>query len=315
MDIDLETLESRLGRVYLRQRLGLELDHPANFEVQVPWINQLIRRMQPHVRADKIIRTALLCTGLLERAKHNSRDIYVEQNQFHISRLPEVFDGFTIMHLSDINADLDEGYLYKLTELVERLSYDIVVITGDYRSHNRISVETTVAKMQLLCAHLRKPIYGVLGNHDSVRMISGLEKIGMQMLVNESTTIIQEGHRIYLAGIDDSHFYKTQNLEKTAEFIPYDGVSILLSHSPDIYKHAAHADFDILLCGHTHGGQICLPGGIPVFLNSRSPRKFAKGAWRYKRLHGYTSRGTGSSILPARLNCPPELTLHQLLKI
>ncbi|MGB8084572.1 MAG: metallophosphoesterase, partial [Pseudolabrys sp.] len=82
--------------------------------------------------------------------------------------------------------------------------------------------------------------------------------------------------------------------------------------TPEIYRQAAHAGFDLLLSGHTHGGQICLPGSIPVTLDSVLPRKFGVGVWRYHEMAGYTSAGVGSSIVTVRLNCPPEITLHRL---
>jgi hypothetical protein len=79
-----------------------------------------------------------------------------------------------------------------------------------------------------------------------------------------------------------------------------------------VYRHAAHADYDLMLCGHTHGGQICLPGGVPLLTDADSPRSIARGAWRYHGMIGYTSVGAGTSIVDVRLNCPPEITLHRL---
>jgi len=67
-----------------------------------------------------------------------------------------------------------------------------------------------------------------------------------------------------------------------------------------------------MLCGHTHGGQIRLPGGIPLMTNADCPRRFCAGPWRHCHLQGYTSLGTGSSIIAARFNCPPEMTIHHL---
>ena len=87
--------------------------------------------------------------------------------------------------------------------------------------------------------------------------------------------------------------------------------SILLSHTPEVYRQAAHAGFDLMLSGHTHGGQICLPGGVPLTLDSGC-RAIGAGAWRYDAMAGYTSVGAGSSIVPVRFNCPPEITLHRL---
>ena len=68
----------------------------------------------------------------------------------------------------------------------------------------------------------------------------------------------------------------------------------------------------MMLCGHTHGGQICLPGGIPIRTEAASPRSFVRGSWQDGEMIGYTSAGAGTCIVDARLNCPPEVTLHQL---
>ena len=115
-----------------------------------------------------------------------------------------------------------------------------------------------------------------------------------------------------MAGVDDAHFYRADNLERAASGIPINEFSILLSHTPEIYQQAAHAEFDLMLAGHTHGGQICLPGGIPVSLDSVLPRRLGSGAWNYHNMVGYTSAGAGCSIVPARFNCPPEITIHYL---
>jgi len=83
-------------------------------------------------------------------------------------------------------------------------------------------------------------------------------------------------------------------------------------YTPEIYRQAAAAGFDLLLSGHTHGGQICLPGGIPLTLDATLPRSLGSGAWKYRDMAGYTSVGAGSSVVPVRFNCPPEITLHYL---
>jgi hypothetical protein len=117
---------------------------------------------------------------------------------------------------------------------------------------------------------------------------------------------------LHLAGIDDAHYFRVDNIEKAVQDIPDEDVTILLSHTPEIYRQAAYAGFDLMLCGHTHGGQICLPGGIPLTLDARCPRRIGAGAWSYNGMRGYTSVGTGTSIVNVRLNCPPEVTLHRL---
>jgi len=186
------------------------------------------------------------------------------------------------------------------------------VITGDYRGATFGPFADALEGMKRLRSHLRKTVYGVLGNHDTIRMVPGLEEMGIRILLNECDPISRGRERIYLAGIDDAHFYRVDNIEKAASNIPPDAFSILLSHTPEVYRHAAHGGFDLLLSGHTHGGQICLPGSIPITLSSVLPRGLGSGAWKYHEMDGYTSVGAGSSIVAVRLNCLPEITLHHL---
>jgi uncharacterized protein len=123
---------------------------------------------------------------------------------------------------------------------------------------------------------------------------------------------LHRGQRVYLAGIDDAHYYRVDNIEKAAAQIPEGEFSILLSHTPEIYRQAAHAGFDLMLSGHTHGGQICLPGSIPLTLDSVLPRRMGSGPWEYHDMAGYTSAGVGSCIAAVRINCPRTITLHRL---
>jgi predicted MPP superfamily phosphohydrolase len=200
----------------------------------------------------------------------------------------------------------------RVVELVGNLSYDLCILTGDYRGLTYGPYQATLEGMARICAALRGPVYGVLGNHDTIRMVPGLEAMGIRMLLNEHETIRRDDRHIHLAGIDDAHFYRVDNIEKAAAPIPHDEFSILISHTPEIYRQAAHAGFNLMLSGHTHGGQICLPGGMPITLEAVLPRHMGSGAWKYRDMTGYTSVGAGSSVVPVRFNCPPEITLHHL---
>jgi predicted MPP superfamily phosphohydrolase len=200
----------------------------------------------------------------------------------------------------------------RLESLLPQLQYDICVLTGDYRGKTYGPYEESLTGMSRICSTLRQPVFGVLGNHDTICMLPGLEQMGIRMLLNESEKIECGSQCIHVVGIDDPHFYQADNLEKAAAGISPDEFTILLSHTPEIYQQAAHADVDFVLSGHTHGGQICLPGGLPMTLASALPRKMGAGAWKYHELIGYTSVGAGSSLVPVRFNRPPEITLHHL---
>ena len=226
--------------------------------------------------------------------------------------LPPAFDGFTILQLSDLHADMSGAAMDRLIELLPGLRYDVCVLTGDYRGQTFGPFAAALEGVARVRAHLEGPIYGVLGNHDTIRMVPELEDMGIRMLLNETETLSRDGARIHLAGIDDAHFFRADNLEKAAEGIPHGEFALLLSHTPEIYRQAAHCGFSAMLAGHTHGGQICLPGGVPITLDSHLPRRFGAGAWRHGAMAGYTSVGVGSSIVAVRLNCPPEITLHRL---
>jgi hypothetical protein len=209
---------------------------------------------------------------------------------------------------------MNGGAMRRLVELLPTVSYDLCVLTGDYRGKTYGPYQGAIDGLARIRAHLQGTVYGVLGNHDSIRMVPALEEIGIRMLLNESEAVERGGGQIHLVGIDDAHYYRVDNIEKAASSVPPAEFSILLSHTPEIYRQAAHAGFHLLLSGHTHGGQICLPGAIPIILDSDLPRRMGAGAWTYCGMIGYTSVGVGSCILPVRLNCPPEITLHRLLR-
>jgi predicted MPP superfamily phosphohydrolase len=126
---------------------------------------------------------------------------------------------------------------------------------------------------------LKGPVYGVLGNHDTIRMVPDLEGMGIRMLLNECVVTERGGHRIHLAGIDDAHFFRVDNIEKAADSVPHEDFSILLSHTPEIYRQAAHAGFDLLLSSNrcvfvvsSHAGIVLkLPASASVLTGDAKP--------------------------------------------
>jgi predicted MPP superfamily phosphohydrolase len=303
-----DRLEGRLGRLHARLRLGVEADHEA--QVFGQGINYFHFENLPWTHA--VIRLFLIVAGLYGRGRRNAARLEVKTNTIVSDRVSLAFEGFRILQLSDLHIDMSSDAMIRLESILPDLEYDICVLTGDYRAHTFGPYQTALAGMARLCSRITKPTYGVLGNHDTIRMLPGLEEMGVRMLLNESVVIARDSARIHLAGVDDAHFYRADNIEKAASEIPPDEFSILLSHTPEIYQQAAHAEFDLLLSGHTHGGQICLPGRIPITLDSILPRRMGSGSWKYHKMQGYTSVGAGSSLVFARFNCPPEITLHRL---
>jgi uncharacterized protein len=301
-------LEQRLGPLHARQRLGIEADH----EAQAFGYGLNFFHIENWYSVHSVIRNFLKLTGLCWRGKRNAENPTIRHNTVSSARLPTAFDGFTVLHISDMHVDMNPGAMKRLTALIPDMRYDACVLTGDFRGATYGPFEPALAGFAEVCACIKGPVFGVLGNHDTIRMVPALEDMGVRMLLNECDPLERGGAHIYLAGIDDAHFYRVDNIEKAAAKIPAGAFSILLSHTPEIYRQAAHANFDLLLAGHTHGGQICLPGSIPITLSSALPRRLGSGPWSHGRMAGYTSVGVGTCIVPIRLNCPPEITLHQL---
>lgn len=306
--VELKRLEKRIGRVHLQQRLGIEADHAT----QIFGRGRTFFHIENWHSIHALIRLTLRGLGLYRRGLHNAAAIQIRHNEVVMPRLPLPFDGFTVLHLSDLHLDMDDGYPAALIERLRQLHYDVCVMTGDFRAKTYGPHEAAIKALAQVRPHLRGSVYAVLGNHDSIRMVPAIEALGITALLNESVALERGGARIHLAGIDDPHYYQVENFDKAATNIPPDEVAILLSHSPETYQRAAHTGFDLMLSGHTHGGQICLPGGIALMTNADCPRRFCRGAWRYHAMQGYTSAGSGASVVGVRFNCPPEITLHHL---
>jgi predicted MPP superfamily phosphohydrolase len=303
-------LERRLGTLHAKQRLGIETDH----EAQVFGQGLNFFHVENWYSVHSVIRNALRLAGLYGRGLRNAERVELRHNDIRFRQLPPSFDGFSILHISDMHADMNPGAMKRLVELLDGLRYDICVLTGDFRGKTFGPFDVTLESVASVRSRLADPVFAVLGNHDTIRMVPGLERMGIRVLINESEAILRGHESIHLVGIDDAHFYRVDNIEKAVAGVPAGAFAILLSHTPEIYRQAAHAGFALLLSGHTHGGQICLPGSIPITLDSVLPRRLGSGAWKYHDMIGYTSVGAGSSIVPVRINSPPEITLHHLLR-
>ena len=307
-DAILELLQRRVGKIHLRQRLGIERD----YERKIFGPGRNFFHIENWYSLRTFIRYSLRLVLLHGRAKRNARQIEIRHNHITLQRLPAAFEGFTLLQISDLHLDMADDFPRVLIEAVRQVDYDLCVLTGDFRAETYGPYEAALRGLQQVRTHLEGEVYAVLGNHDTICMVPAIESMGIQMLLNEQVVLRRQGEAIYLAGIDDPHYYRADNIEKAGDDIPEGALSILLAHSPEIYRHAAHADFDVMLCGHTHAGQMCLPGGYPVMCNADCPRDYCAGAWTYHGLSGYTSAGSGACVVDLRINCPPEITLHHL---
>lgn len=304
----LSLLERRLGRFHARQRLGMERDHEARvFGYGINFFHP-----ENWYALHSIIAFVLKASGLYWRGYRNAQNVQVRRHLIVDPMLPAAFDGFTLLQLSDLHVDTNPHAMERMSRLLDAQHYDACVLTGDYRGGTAGDYEATLAGLARIRTCLRGEVFAVLGNHDTIRMVPGMEAAGFRLLINEAAAIARGSARIHLVGVDDAHYFRAHNIEKAAGHVPHDEFSILLSHTPEIYRQAAHADFNVMLSGHTHAGQICLPGGIPITVDSVLPRRMAGGPWTYNLMRGYTSAGAGTSIVPVRFNCPPEITLHEL---
>lgn len=304
-------LEHRVPADHLQQRLRIEQAREKRLQGKGIKFFHVDSWFSVH----SLIRNTLRLGMLHQRGKQNALDLKVELNDIAIRGLPAEFHDFRIAHISDLHIDINDSIPRVLKETLLQLDYDICVITGDLRAKTYGSVNAAMSAIKGVRDSIKKPVYAVLGNHDSIQMVPALEGMDIRVLLNEAVTIERNGASISLAGIDDPHYYETHSIKKAAQEIPMDHTSVLLSHSPETYEDAAQAGFDAFLCGHTHGGQICLPGGVALMKNARCPRAFCNGAWEHNGMKGYTSRGSGASVVDVRFNCPPEVTLHQLKSI
>jgi predicted MPP superfamily phosphohydrolase len=243
---------------------------------------------------------------------NNCRAVRVVTRAQQLANLPAEFDGFRLLHLSDLHLDLVPGFADVVVDLIRRTPHDFAVITGDFADHPAGYFHSCLGDIRRIVAELARGALAVLGNHDIIEIVPHLEAAGLHVLLNENTALDRHGARLWFAGIDDPHFYATHDLEAARRGIPDGSCAILLSHSPQTYDEAKRKAFSFMLSGHTHGGQICLPGGFPLIRNGHCPSRMISGAWEHEGLCGYTSQGTGACGVAARFNCPPEITVHVL---
>jgi uncharacterized protein len=255
-----------------------------------------------------------------EIARH---EIEVVPITISLAGLPDVFDGFRIVQLSDIHLRefTEEAFLREIVKRVDALRPDLVALTGDFVSIGPLPRHFG-ARWGYSCAQILTELtcglrYAVLGNHDATvnkpAVTDALVSHGIPVLSNRAVAIERDSRRIWLAGVADAMVDKPDlslalPRGRDADREPL----ILLAHEPDFADSAINQRVSLILSGHTHGGQVRLPFVKPLHLPPLG-KKYLEG--RFVLADGaqlYVNRGIGTTTLPLRFCCPPEITVVTL---
>lgn len=304
-----EQIVKRLGEKRVHRRLHLQEQLKNRKVAQGLGLFALER----HFSVNACISRMISASGLRRMGLSNIMDIRVEEHEVILPGLPKSFEGFRLMQLADLHCDLNGDLMQRIIEMMVAVPHDAVVLTGDYHNDVRQPFDRSLKEMLKVIPRLHPIRFAILGNHDFLEMVPTLEDAGLPILLNEAKAIERDEKRLWICGIDDPHFFETHDLQQAREGIPVSDITLLLSHSPETYREAASLGYHLHLSGHTHGGQICGPGGFPIYRNAPGCRRVhLAGSWREGAMTGYTSRGTGTAGVAARFHCPPEITVHTL---
>lgn len=237
----------------------------------------------------------------------------IERREVFLKRLPQRLDGFRIVQLSDLHlGPLTSGdQLRRAIEVANNLNPDIIALTGDYISHERqyaAPCAEIVGRLRARCG-----VFAVLGNHDhwtDAALITDLFRAeGLKVLINEGMRFEKDGASFWLAGVDDT-MVGLEDLPLALAGARADEMKLLLAHNPIILRRAARAGVDLVLSGHTHGGQVTIRAERSA--SGRPRRRLLRGLGRQGETQIYVTRGLGTVILPIRYGCPPEVSLIEL---
>ena len=267
-------------------------------------------------RLHKMLDFLVRVTFTKGRGVRNALDVMAEEIQVVLSNLPKGFDGARILLISDLHIDAIDLLAERIVGSAGDVDYDFCVLGGDYSFGLGRKQSPAYSKMRDVALRLRAKsrVFAVLGNHDRYSVAEVLDEYGVEVLMNESVCLERDGDKMYLVGLDDCHYYGADDIALAGSGIEDGAFKILACHSPERYIQAAKAGYSLYLAGHTHGGQVCLPGGVVVVSGATVPRRLLKGKWRHDSMAGYTSRGAGTSGVTVRYFCSPEITIITLRK-
>jgi predicted MPP superfamily phosphohydrolase len=250
---------------------------------------------------------------LHERGRRNALDVQLVSRSVWFADLPQSFDGYRILHLSDTHLDCLPDLAKVAGRFLAGVEVDLLALTGDIHGHHRASLAASTEPLadMIESVHVKDRRVAVLGNHDPADMAEALDELGFDVLINQSIVLTRQDERIVVTGLDDVHRFFTRDALRALSQSP-EGFRIALVHSVEVADEAAANGYALYLCGHTHGGQICLPGGRPLITRLRRCRYAGVGAWSKDTMTGYTSRGLGVGDVPLRFNCRGEISVITL---
>lgn len=242
--------------------------------------------------------------------------IEIKSLQLHLSRLATEFNGYRIVQISDIHRDqwMTPQRLEHIINLVNAQKPNLVVITGDLVTRNFPQLIPSVGA-SLSKLHPGDGVLAILGNHDIEgdpdALVSTLVGNGIIYLDNNVYTIFRGNAMLNIAGVNDVCLGKDR-LDLVLQNLPEKGAAILLAHEPDFADISASVGrFDLQLSGHSHGGQIRLPGLKPPYLPFYA-KKYYQGLYQIRKMLLYTNRGLGMTEIHARFGARPEITVITL---
>ena len=274
---------------------------------------KLSERLAQAVNSDRPLRflannLAQVALGALAEAS----TLTIENVSVYLKRLPRELDGFRIVHLSDIHHSpfTNLEHITRAVEIANNLKPDMFILTGDYVSHEREYIAPMAKVMGKLAAEFGT--FACLGNHDhwtDAELITNcLSDEGITVLINEGFRFKARDASFWLCGVDDLMVGKT-DLRQALMGAEPDEMKLLLAHNPEIIRRAAKAGIDLMLSGHTHGGQVKIRDEEKRIFQRR---RLSNGLHHRKETQIYITRGIGTVVLPIRYQCPPEISLIQL---
>lgn len=255
------------------------------------------------------------------------RGSLVEQVTVAVPGLPAAVEGLRIAHISDLHVSRWEKAAWNWKALGQGIEADVVFLTGDYMNHEG-DEEATVQRLSELMEKVRSRLgcFGVFGNHDTVKLRRMLAGLGVRWLVDEVVVLAEVGLEIWGLGSDRVRWPDLPRLLEGAPLEWQGGVfegglargradrlRVMLAHHPFYLPVAAELGMHLVFSGHTHGGQIRLPGAWALYNSTDLPLHLTAGILRCRSTLGLVCRGLGWTFLPVRVFCRPHIPIYRLI--